>query len=62
MTYVPAAPAEYNAIKINISGAKVDAPHGAMPTPPAPPVQQNATQSLPAPVPAQVGNNLNINA
>ncbi len=52
--YVPAPPAEFNAIKINISGAKVDAPQQG-PQPPVPPVTQ-------APSPENAGQNLNINA
>ncbi len=60
MTYVPAPAAEYNAIKINISGANVDAPHAAAPLPPAPPVQPAAPITVPAP--AEAGKNINYNA
>ncbi len=51
-TYTPVPSAEFNAIKINISGAKVDAPQHPHPAP-AP---------APAQLPANTGNNLNYTA
>ncbi len=52
-TYMPAPAAEFNAIKINISGAKVDAPSQQLQPAPAP---------LPQPLPENAGKNINYNA
>ena len=49
--YVPAAPAEFNAIKINIQGAKVDAPG----------VQQ-AQVPVQVPTPENAGQSINYTA
>ena len=48
-TYTPVPSAEFNAIKINISGAKVDAPQHPHPAPVPPPA--------PAQLPENAGNN-----
>ncbi len=60
MTYVPSPAAEYNAIKINISGANVDAPNGAIPAQQTAPMLQPAP--MPIPAPADAGQNVNYNA